>query len=148
MKFCFPLLILTLSIYFKHGNCRRPRSRENKSGNDEENENSERRKTSSISDYLRDPINRAEGTTLQKKLFEKEISSSSILSNHFYYDSNETDKKNSFGEILTYVTPWNRKGYQLAKLMARKIRWLVPVWFQVKLVPTFYSNEKTLHIYF
>ena len=36
------------------------------------------------------------------------------------------------GEVLTYITPWNNKGYDRAKVIAKKITWLSPVWFQIR----------------
>jgi len=38
------------------------------------------------------------------------------------------------GERLLYVTPWNRRGYEAALILARqnKLEWLVPAWFQIR----------------
>lgn len=55
-----------------------------------------------------------------------------LLSTHHKY-STEKQRKHSFGgEVLTYITPWNGKGYDMAKIMKNKIDWLVPVWFQLR----------------
>uniref|UniRef100_A0A0N5C363 Chitinase domain-containing protein 1 n=1 Tax=Strongyloides papillosus TaxID=174720 RepID=A0A0N5C363_STREA len=36
-----------------------------------------------------------------------------------------------FPITLGYVTPWNNKGYDIAKLAAKKFTHIVPVWFQI-----------------
>jgi len=36
------------------------------------------------------------------------------------------------GEVLAYVTPWNGKGYDQAKVSAASLTWLAPVWFQIR----------------
>ena len=130
MNYFETYLILTIVIYNK-GCCRRPRSRESRRALDDENENNENGRKPSISDYLRDPLGIEGPLNHSHILEEKDISSKNILSNHFYYELNQT-KKRSTGEVLVYVTPWNRKGYKLASLIASKIHWLVPVWLQVK----------------
>lgn len=38
------------------------------------------------------------------------------------------------GKILSYVTPWNSKGYDMAKKYANKFDLISPVWLQVKRV--------------
>ena len=74
----------------------------------------------SPSSFLRDPL------PVKKRaiVHQNSISSKAILKHHHeYFD----DMSKSFqGEVLAYVTPWNRKGYRNTKLMAPKIDWLVP----------------------
>ena len=74
----------------------------------------------SPSSFLRDPQPVKKRATVHKN----SLSSKTILKHHHeYFD----DMSKSFqGEVLAYVTPWNRKGYRNAKLMAPKIDWLVP----------------------
>ena len=81
----------------------------------------------SPSSYLHEP------TPTSRNSFQKSsnrLQSTAILDHH--HEFNEDLSSKFSGEVLTYVTPWNRKGYAYAKLMASKITWLVPVWFQIR----------------
>lgn len=40
--------------------------------------------------------------------------------------------KQFFGETLGYVTPWNNRGYDLAKRFRTKFTYISPVWLQIR----------------
>ncbi len=82
----------------------------------------------SPSSYLQEPTPGSQGNAFQKS--SSRLQAATILNHHHEYDEDVSPKFG--GEVLTYVTPWNRKGYANAKLMASKITWLVPVWFQIR----------------
>ena len=62
-------------------------------------------------------------------MLSSKLSVNMILDNYHLYNNNTMDAEN---EVLAYITPWNRKGYEYAKMMASKIRWLAPVWFRIR----------------
>ncbi|KAI9912655.1 hypothetical protein PsorP6_004843 [Peronosclerospora sorghi] len=53
-----------------------------------------------------------------------------ILHEHARAASNM--RKNFRGETLVYVTPWNKRGYELAKQFRTKFTYISPVWLQVR----------------
>jgi chitinase domain-containing protein 1 len=61
----------------------------------------------------------------------KSFSRNDFLDAHHLYD-NANDKKYPEMEVMTYVTPWNRKGKDHVKLMANKINWVSPCWYQIR----------------
>jgi len=73
---------------------------------------------------------RAENTCLHKKnLVKVDISSTEILENHnTFCDENI---KNFPNPTLAYLTPWNSEGKNIAKLYAKKIDLLCPVWYNM-----------------
>jgi chitinase domain-containing protein 1 len=54
-----------------------------------------------------------------------------ILQEHFHFVPSQVHVKHFQGETLGYVTPWNSKGYDMAKLFSRKFTYISPVWLQV-----------------
>lgn len=44
-------------------------------------------------------------------------------------------KKNFPGQVLGYVTPWNRDGHQMAVDFRAKFTWISPVWYTLKTDP-------------
>lgn len=58
------------------------------------------------------------------------LSARDILENHNKYVKDELDKKFE-GTVLGYVTPWNSKGYDIAKSFGTKFNLISPVWLQV-----------------
>ena len=60
----------------------------------------------------------------------EEIKPTTIIQNYHLY--NPSLPKTFDGETLVYVTPWNKKGYDLTKAMLHKLSWIVPVWFGVR----------------
>ena len=59
---------------------------------------------------------------------------------HEYYEDVAARAFN--GEVLSYVTPWNKKGYRNALLFLAKIDFLVPVWFQLRQ----HAANRTLYV--
>lgn len=49
------------------------------------------------------------------------------------YTLSEAAVKHTNGTVLAYVTPWNRKGYDIARLFAMKFTHICPVWLQLKM---------------
>ncbi|CAI4228611.1 unnamed protein product [Auanema sp. JU1783] len=68
------------------------------------------------------------------------ITKENIIADHESVPEDETSYFN--GASLAYVTPWNNKGYDLAKITADKLSHISPVWLQLK--PT--SDEESCHI--
>ncbi|CAB3402365.1 unnamed protein product [Caenorhabditis bovis] len=61
------------------------------------------------------------------------ITQTSILSDHEKLNDDFHNSSNPASTIqLAYVTPWNNRGYELAKLTAHKLSHVSPVWFQIK----------------
>ncbi|VDL70271.1 unnamed protein product [Nippostrongylus brasiliensis] len=57
------------------------------------------------------------------------VTKESILKNHEIVDFSERKFENP---VLVYVTPWNNKGYDLAKWISHKVTHVSPVWLQIK----------------
>ncbi|KNC55463.1 Cc1-9 [Thecamonas trahens ATCC 50062] len=60
------------------------------------------------------------------------VTSEEVVEHHREF-SKAIKTKRFAGRCLGYVTPWNSRGYKLAKVFAAKFSHLVPVWFQVDL---------------
>jgi hypothetical protein len=73
------------------------------------------------------------------ELVRTRVDPSSILAHHHHYYHN-THIKNFGSSTLGYVTPWNSKGYDIAKRFASKFTYISPVWYQIKIA--FDSNKK------
>ncbi|CAG2180691.1 unnamed protein product, partial [Oppiella nova] len=65
-----------------------------------------------------------------------------VLLEHNAYNLETTSVRNFNGTVLGYVTPWNSRGYDIAKLFAMKFTHLAPVWLQAKLN----DDEETITI--
>ncbi|CAJ0609420.1 unnamed protein product [Cylicocyclus nassatus] len=57
------------------------------------------------------------------------VTKQSVLEKHENVDYTERKFENA---MLVYVTPWNSKGYDLAKWVSHKLTHVSPVWLQVK----------------
>lgn len=66
---------------------------------------------------------------------------SSILANHYHYHNPIHSLRNYPSQLdtLAYVTPWNGRGYEIAKRVAHKFTMVSPVWYQVKVL---YNHKK------
>lgn len=53
-----------------------------------------------------------------------------IVEHQTYYE--KTSERSFSGKVLGYVTPWNNKGYDIAKLFTYKFNYISPVWLQLK----------------
>jgi hypothetical protein len=141
MKFSYIILCLGLYLLQAEAIRRKPKSSKTEHSNDDDDyEGSDtatttRRKsggrTSDVSNYLQDPLQSTQLVTKKTKIAGTKVTADEILRNHHLYFK-ETTRRQFKGEVLAYVTPWNKKGYMMAKIMAPKLTWLVPVWFQIR----------------
>ncbi|CAG8566667.1 10325_t:CDS:2 [Cetraspora pellucida] len=62
----------------------------------------------------------------------EQIKYESILETHDKYNTQNTGNK-SFqgGPTLAYVTPWNNRGYDIAKIFKGKFDYISPVWYNI-----------------
>ncbi|XP_037277711.2 chitinase domain-containing protein 1 [Rhipicephalus microplus] len=56
-----------------------------------------------------------------------------ILKHHRSYCNTKTKTRRFAGDVLGYVTPWNNRGYDIAKIFGSKFRFVSPVWLQLEL---------------
>lgn len=94
------------------------------------------KKKRSVTDYLQPPtvldpkedeIPRSFSAYFTKENFKAD---DFLNAHHIYFKDSE--KKFPELEILSYVTPWNRKGKEHAQLMAHKLNWVSPCWYQIR----------------
>ncbi|CAD5111391.1 DgyrCDS705 [Dimorphilus gyrociliatus] len=55
-----------------------------------------------------------------------------IVKEYRSYCDVERELKNFKGLTLGYVTPWNNRGYDIAKIFSKKFSYVAPVWLQLK----------------
>ncbi|CAH8478784.1 unnamed protein product [Schistosoma turkestanicum] len=55
-----------------------------------------------------------------------------FLKSHSSYNKYTTSQKNLNATVLVYVTPWNKLGYEVAKIFGTKFNMIAPVWFEVQ----------------
>uniref|UniRef100_A0AC11BEK0 Chitinase domain containing 1 n=1 Tax=Ovis aries TaxID=9940 RepID=A0AC11BEK0_SHEEP len=55
-----------------------------------------------------------------------------VVLEHRSYCSAKAHKKHFAGDVLGYVTPWNRHGYDVAKIFGGKFTHVAPVWLQLR----------------
>ena len=58
-----------------------------------------------------------------------------------YNECADPNKHHFVGEVLGYITPWNGEGWNLAVKYAKKLDFVVPVWFQLSV-----ADDGTLEI--
>lgn len=68
----------------------------------------------------------------ERGLVQERFKSKDIIQNHASYCDTEREVKRFSGETLAYVTPWNNRGYDIAKIFAHKFTYISPVWLQIK----------------
>jgi chitinase domain-containing protein 1 len=72
-------------------------------------------------------------TVFERQLIKPNImNTKEIIDNHATYCKDCRHLKNFQNKILGYVTPWNSKGYDLAKVFAKKMNMISPVWLQIQ----------------
>ncbi len=54
-----------------------------------------------------------------------------LVNYHSFYCKPCAGNKSFESKVLGYVTPWNSKGYDVAKTFAKKLDYVSPVWLQV-----------------
>ena len=69
---------------------------------------------------------------VQRNLIEENITPQSVLENHQAYCSACLETREFTHPTLVYVTPWNSHGYTLAKLFAKKLDYVSPVWLSIR----------------
>ena len=84
-----------------------------------------------LSEYLHAPTP-SEGlpSLLRRRLLREDLRVKTLIENYHLYDPSLP--KTFVGETLIYVTPWNKRGYDIAKGMRHKVEWVVSVWFEVR----------------
>ncbi|XP_028405915.1 chitinase domain-containing protein 1-like [Dendronephthya gigantea] len=70
-------------------------------------------------------------TVFERGLVAEEVKPRDILKNYEAYCTRTTAQRN-IENTLAYVTPWNNKGYDIAKMFAGKFSYVSPVWLQIK----------------
>lgn len=73
-------------------------------------------------------------SVVERGLVRDEIELDEIVKNHAVYCDKCKNLKNFENKILGYVTPWNARGYDIAKVFAKKIDLVSPVWLQIQRV--------------
>ncbi|KAH6936220.1 hypothetical protein HPB50_015000 [Hyalomma asiaticum] len=56
-----------------------------------------------------------------------------VLKHHRSYCNTKTKTRRFAGDVLGYVTPWNNRGYDIAKIFSPKFSYVSPVWLQLEL---------------
>ncbi|EGG20314.1 chitinase domain-containing protein 1 [Cavenderia fasciculata] len=75
---------------------------------------------------------------VKRNLVRENFRPSSIIKNYLsYYE--DTSKRLFDGNVLAYVTPWNKHGYEIAERFKHKFTHVSPVWHQIK-----WDGKKTL----
>ncbi|KAK4469505.1 hypothetical protein MN116_007050 [Schistosoma mekongi] len=62
----------------------------------------------------------------------EKIETDIFLKSHSSYNKYTTTHKNLNTTVLAYVTPWNKLGYEVAKIFGAKFDLISPVWFEVQ----------------
>lgn len=90
-------------------------------------------------EQVSDDINSNEAFKLADKLVsERNLvntyieSAREIIKNHNVYCESCANQKNFKAPVLGYVTPWNGRGYDIAKIFTNKFNYVSPVWLQIK----------------
>jgi chitinase domain-containing protein 1 len=69
-------------------------------------------------------------TVYERGLVTEKVTYRSILNENKKYFS-DTTIKNFQGTTLVYVTPWNNRGYDVAKIMNCKLDYVAPTWYKI-----------------
>ncbi|CAM6104767.1 unnamed protein product [Calypogeia fissa] len=67
----------------------------------------------------------------ERGLVSPRVSYQTVLSEHARYWNN-VSHRHFQSSVLAYVTPWNGKGYDMAKLFRAKFTHVSPVWYQLR----------------
>ncbi|XP_057409691.1 chitinase domain-containing protein 1 isoform X2 [Balaenoptera acutorostrata] len=68
----------------------------------------------------------------ERGLVVTDLRAEDVVLEHRSYCSAKAHKRHFAGDILGYVTPWNRHGYDVAKIFGGKFTHIAPVWLQLK----------------
>ncbi|CAL8070900.1 unnamed protein product [Calicophoron daubneyi] len=61
----------------------------------------------------------------------EDINTDELIDKFDSYNRYTVDRKELNTTVLVYVTPWNKHGYEIAEIFARKFTHVSPVWFEV-----------------
>ncbi len=78
-----------------------------------------------------EPATAASSSSEEQDFRRVPLRAASVLSNHKTFCRDVSKRQFSGGDTLAYVTPWNRRGYEMTKVFARKLGYVSPVWFQI-----------------
>ncbi|KAG5405235.1 hypothetical protein IGI04_011354 [Brassica rapa subsp. trilocularis] len=78
-----------------------------------------------------DRVIEAEPSIRQKGIIKTDIHFQEILTEHSKASENSSDRHYDY-PVLAYITPWNSKGYDMAKIYNSKFTHLSPVWYDLK----------------
>ncbi|CAO2170667.1 unnamed protein product [Urochloa humidicola] len=67
----------------------------------------------------------------ERGIVKRDVSAREILTEHTRVSENRSQRQFP-NPILAYVTPWNSKGYDMAKLFSAKLTHISPVWYDLK----------------
>ncbi|KAM0938461.1 putative glycoside hydrolase family 18, catalytic domain, glycoside hydrolase superfamily [Dioscorea sansibarensis] len=67
----------------------------------------------------------------ERGLVKPNVAFLEILAEHSRVSENRT-RKHFENPVLAYVTPWNSRGYEMAKLFSSKVTHVSPVWYELK----------------
>eukprot|EP00268_Persea_americana_P027279 TRINITY_DN26700_c0_g1_i1.p1 TRINITY_DN26700_c0_g1~~TRINITY_DN26700_c0_g1_i1.p1 ORF type:complete len:482 (+),score=54.71 TRINITY_DN26700_c0_g1_i1:127-1446(+) len=73
----------------------------------------------------------ASGSVYERGLVRADVSYKEILAENSKVSANKSSRHYSY-PVLAYVTPWNSKGYEIAKRFTSKFTHLSPVWYELK----------------
>uniref|UniRef100_A0A0D9YBS9 Chitinase domain-containing protein 1 n=1 Tax=Oryza glumipatula TaxID=40148 RepID=A0A0D9YBS9_9ORYZ len=77
------------------------------------------------------PPQRTRLSVHERGLVRRDVSASEILAEHATVSENRS-RRHFRNPVLAYVTPWNSKGYDMAKLYSTKFTHISPVWYDLK----------------
>lgn len=74
-----------------------------------------------------------ESTVVERGLVKEQLKWKDVTSHHQLYSSaHRRTRWFQGGMVLGYVTPWNNRGYDIAKIFGSKFTHISPVWLQLK----------------
>uniref|UniRef100_A0A4W2DMF1 Chitinase domain-containing protein 1 n=1 Tax=Bos indicus x Bos taurus TaxID=30522 RepID=A0A4W2DMF1_BOBOX len=68
----------------------------------------------------------------ERGLVVTDLRAEDVVLEHRSYCSAKAHRKHFAGDVLGYITPWNRHGYDVAKIFGGKFTHVAPVWLQLR----------------
>jgi len=93
----------------------------------------------SVFELSKDPV---EISVEERDLIKENVKPKDILTENRSYNLKTNSIKQFNKSSLAYVTPWNSRGYDIAKIFAKKFTHISPVWLSLKLN----ADEETTRI--
>ncbi|KAL1198103.1 hypothetical protein V5N11_001190 [Cardamine amara subsp. amara] len=78
-----------------------------------------------------DQVIQTESSIRHKGIIKTDINFQEILNEHSKNSENSSTRHYDY-PVLAYITPWNSKGYDMAKIFNSKFTHLSPVWYDLK----------------